>query len=46
MTDFEINRHMYVCVGCVRLWMWGVWVFRLLAQSFVALCQQAISLGL
>ena len=46
MTDFEINWHMYVRVGCVRLWVWGVWVFRLLALSFVALCQQAVSLGL
>ena len=46
MTDFEINGHMYVRVGCVRLWMWRVLVFRLLALSFVALCQQAISLGL
>ena len=46
MTDFEINGHTYVRVGCVRLRMWGVWVFRLLAQSFMAPCQQAISLGL
>ena len=34
MTDFEINGHMYVRVGCIRLWMWGVLVFRLLARHF------------